>query len=157
MRGRRWTPSCSAGRGWSRSGPATSRGPWGVRAGASRGAGGDERAAGRAAAGAGARHPAGGDRELAENALGRELRELPPDLRGLPTALRSDLSGTTTRVGLARRFYNDAVRDTHALRRRRLTRLLRLHGSRPMPRFFDIDDRLEGASGGVDAAGRGVR
>lgn len=121
------------------------------------GAVGDERAARLAAAAAGARHPAGGDRELAENALGRELRELPPDLRGVPTALRSDLSGTTTRVGLARRFYNDAVRDTHALRRRRLTRLLRLHGSRPMPRFFDIDDRLEGASGGVDAAGRGVR
>src|SRR3954453_13676422 len=111
MRGRRWTPSCSAGGGWPRSWPA-----------ASRGAGGRERPPPGGAPAGGPRPPAGGDRELAENALGRELRELPPDLRGVPTALRSDLSGTTTRVGLARRFYNDAVRDIHALRRRRLTR-----------------------------------
>jgi hypothetical protein len=58
-------------------------------------------------------------------------------------------SGTGTRVALARRFYNDAVRDTQALRRRRLARLLRLHASRPMPRFFDIDDRLEAPTGGA--------
>jgi hypothetical protein len=46
-------------------------------------------------------------------------------------------------VGLARRFYNDAVRDTRALRRRRLARLLRLHARHPLPRYFDIDDGLE--------------
>jgi hypothetical protein len=56
-------------------------------------------------------------------------------------------------VGLARRFYNDAVRDTRALRRSRLARVLRLHGRRPLPRFFDIDDRLEQAAG----AGRPAR
>lgn len=94
-----------------------------------------------------ARHPVDGDRELAENALGRELRELPGDLRGVPTALRTDLEGTAIRVSLARRFYNDAVRDTRALRRARLSRVLRLHGRRPLPRFFDIDDRLEQAAG----------
>jgi hypothetical protein len=114
---------------------------------------GEERAAGLAALAADARAPGDGDRELAENALGRELRELPADLPGIPAALRSDLAGTATRVGLARRFYNDAVRDLRALRRRRLPRVLRLHGSRPLPRYFDIDDRLEGVATGVDGAG----
>jgi hypothetical protein len=89
---------------------------------------------------AGARTPASGDRELAENALGRELRELPAGLPGVPAALRADLAGTAARVQLARRFYNDAVRDTRELRRRRVSSLLRLHAARPLPRFFDIDD-----------------
>ncbi|RFU22653.1 LemA family protein [Geodermatophilus marinus] len=103
---------------------------------------GEERAARLAAAAAAARRPRSGDRELAENALGRRLRELPPDL-AVPAALRADLAGTATRIGLARRFYNDAVRDTHLLRQRRLPWLMRLHASRPLPRFFDIEDGLE--------------
>jgi hypothetical protein len=97
------------------------------------------------------------DRELAENVLGRELRELPAELPGVPTALHNDLVGTTTRVGLARRFYNDAVRDTRALRRGRLSLVLRLHGSRPLPRFFDIDDRLDDLGSPTDGAGRSGR
>jgi hypothetical protein len=100
-----------------------------------------------------ARVPGDGDRELAENLLGRELRELRVDLPGVPAALRADLDGTTTRVGLARRFYNDAVRDTRALRRNRLPRLLRLHASRPLPRYFDIDDRYDDLTGSPDGAG----
>ena len=115
-----------------------------------------ERAVRLAAAAAQARAPAGGDRELAENALGRELRELPTGLPGVPTALATDLRGTVTRLGLARRFYNDAVRDTRALRRRRLPRLLRLHARRPLPRFFDIDDALDQAMP-EPLAGRGGR
>lgn len=98
-----------------------------------------------------------GDREAAENALGRELRELPAQLPGLPEALQADLAGTSTRVVLARRFYNDAVRDTQALRGRRLPRVLRLHAGRPLPRFFDIDDRLGtpvGSSAGGPDPGR---
>jgi hypothetical protein len=110
-----------------------------------------------ALAAAAVRAPGDGDRELAENALGRELRELREELPGIPTALRADLSGTRTRVGLARRFYNDAVRDTAALRDRRLPRLMRLHGSRPLPRYFDIDDRLDGVIAGADGAGRSRR
>ena len=115
---------------------------------------GAERAAYLAAFAADARRPVDGDRELAENVLGRELRELPADLPGVPPALRTDLVGTTTRVALARRFYNDAVRDTAALRHRRLSRLMRLHASRPLPRYFDIDDRSGGVKRGADGAGR---
>jgi hypothetical protein len=113
---------------------------------------GEDRAPYLAAFAADARSPADGDRELAENLLGRELRELMRSLIGIPPALRTDLAGTTTRVGLARRFYNDAVRDTTALRTRRLPRLMRLHASRPMPRYFDIDDRWDGVV--ADGAGQ---
>jgi hypothetical protein len=108
-----------------------------------------------AAAAAGARAPQAGDRELAENALGRELRDLPGDL-DLPAALRADLAGTGTRLQLARRFYNDAVRDTRELRGRRLGRLMRVHARRPLPRFFDIDDGLAEGIGGTAAADRGA-
>ena len=110
------------------------------------GAVGEERAARLVAAAAEARTPVGGDREQAENALGRELRALPEDLPGLPASLRTDLDGTSVRVALARRFFNDAVRDTRSLRDGRLSRVLHLHGSRPLPRYFDIDDRLEQAA-----------
>ena len=112
---------------------------------------GEERAAYLAAFAADARAPVDGDRELAENILGRELRELPPALPGVPSELREGLAGTAARVGLARRFYNDAVRDTRALRRRRLPRLMRLRASTQLPRYFDIDERLDvldGTSGG---------
>ena len=114
---------------------------------------GEDRAAYLAAFAADARQPVDGDRELAENVLGRELRELPADLPSVPAALRTDLAGTTTRVALARRFYNDAVRDTRALRRGRLARVLRLHASRPLPRYFDIDVRLDGVPTGAGSIG----
>jgi hypothetical protein len=117
---------------------------------------GEGRAPYLAAFAADARAPADGDRELAENVLGHELRELGPDVARLPPALREDLAGTLDRVVLARRFYNDAVRDTRALRRRRLARLFRLHASRPLPRFFDIDDRLDGVPAGADGGGGGT-
>jgi hypothetical protein len=87
-----------------------------------------------AAAAAGARSPAAGDRAAAENALGRALRRVPAELQ-LPESADADV-----RVGLARRFYNDAVRDTRSLRAQRLARVLKLHGRRPLPRYFDIDD-----------------
>ena len=115
---------------------------------------GRERAGFLAAFAADASAPADGDREMAENLLGRELRDLALELTALPAALRSDLAGTATRVGLARRFYNDAVRDLRALRRHRYPRLLRLHASHPLPRFFDIDDRPGGVPSGAGGAGR---
>jgi hypothetical protein len=101
-----------------------------------------------------ARETPAGDRELAENVLGRELRALPPEVHGIPRALLADLAEAEARMGLARRFYNDAVRDTRALRRHRFPRVLRLHAGRPLPRYFDIDDRLVEVTSRADSAGQ---
>jgi hypothetical protein len=82
-------------------------------------------------------------REPVENAVGRaiaELLQLP-----LPAEFSAELHEAAARVRIARRFYNDAVRDTRALRDRRLPRLFRMAGRRAMPEYFDIDDSLPGA------------
>ena len=50
------------------------------------------------------------------------------------------LSDSTTRVQLARRFYNDAVSDTRALRTRPLVRILRLGGTAQLPNYFELAD-----------------
>jgi hypothetical protein len=61
-------------------------------------------------------------------------------------------------VQIARGFYNDAVRDTRALRRRRMPRVLHLAGRRGLPLFFDIDDTMpvptEAEYGGSGEGGR---
>jgi hypothetical protein len=98
---------------------------------------GADLAAALATAAAGARAPSAGDREAAENLLGRLLRRVPEPV------VAPELVDAGVRVALARRFYNDAVRDTRELRGRRPTRVLRLHARRPLPRFFDIDDGLD--------------
>ncbi|MEJ5996871.1 hypothetical protein [Corynebacterium sp. H130] len=43
-----------------------------------------------------------------------------------------------TRVQLAQRFYNDAVRDTRSLRLRPGVRAFRLGGTAPLPVFFEL-------------------
>ena len=78
-------------------------------------------------------------REAAENDLSRALHEIPAEAD--PQRL-ADLADAARRVALARRFYNDAVRDTVSLRRGRLPRLFRLGGRRPLPTFFEIDDTV---------------
>jgi hypothetical protein len=86
------------------------------------------------------------DRGAAENAVGRaliELAALPEQV--LPEA-DAELHEAAARVLIARRFYNDAVRDTRSLRARRLPRLFRMAGRRPMPEFFDIDDTVPSPS-----------
>ena len=78
-------------------------------------------------------------REAAENDLSRALHDIPAEV---DPALLGDLADAARRVALARRFYNDAVRDTVSLRRGRLPRLFRLGGRRPLPAFFEIDDTV---------------
>lgn len=58
------------------------------------------------------------------------------------------LSGAVHRVGLSRRFYNDAVRACRAVRRQRLVRLFGLAGHTELPRMCEMDDRVpEGLQG----------
>ena len=52
---------------------------------------------------------------------------------------------------LARRFHNDAARDTLALRERRPVRWLRLGGTAPLPTYFEIAERASRAVGPVAA------
>lgn len=79
-------------------------------------------------------------RQAAENAVGRAVIELTGARRPLPPEAERELREAAERVLIARRFYNDAVRDTRTLRARRMPRLLHLAGRREMPQFFDIDD-----------------
>jgi hypothetical protein len=81
-----------------------------------------------------------GDRQNAENAVGRAVVELVSGPAPLPPESDRELREAAERVLIARRFYNDAVRDTRTLRARRMPRLLRLAGRRGLPQFFDIDD-----------------
>lgn len=73
----------------------------------------------------------------AENDLSRALSNMPavsePDL-----AL--ELADAGERVLLARRFYNDAVRDTRALRAVWFTRVFRLAGRAALPVYFEISE-----------------
>jgi hypothetical protein len=96
------------------------------------------------------------ERQAAENAVGHMITRLAEVVEPLQPEAEAELREGAARVQVARRFYNDAVRDTRALRRRRLPRLLRLHARRPLPRFFDIDDALDQAMP-EPLAGRGGR
>lgn len=75
-------------------------------------------------------------REGAESALTRRLAVVDPAL--LAVDLHAELVDAEQLVILARRVHNDAVRDTLALRARRLVRWLRLAGTAPLPQYFDI-------------------
>ncbi|HEX5114360.1 MAG TPA: NUDIX domain-containing protein [Pseudonocardiaceae bacterium] len=76
------------------------------------------------------------DREAAESDLSRLLGDL--DRAAMPAALAEELADAEQRVVLARRVHNDAVRDTLALRTRRLVRWLRLAGTAAQPHYFEI-------------------
>lgn len=91
-----------------------------------------------ALAAAAERSPRSG-REAAENALSVELEHVDP--AALPVGLVAELADAETRVLLARRFHNDAVRDTLALRERRAVRWLRLGGTAPLPSYFEIAEQ----------------
>ncbi|KKC03920.1 NUDIX hydrolase, partial [Mycobacterium nebraskense] len=63
------------------------------------------------------------------------------DPASLPAGLIAELADAEARVLLARRFHNDAVRDTLALRERFLVRTLRLGGTASLPSYFEIVER----------------
>ena len=75
-------------------------------------------------------------REAAENELSAALAVVDP--ASLPVALVAELADAEARVLLARRFHNDAVRDTVALRERPAVRILRLGGTAALPTYFEI-------------------
>lgn len=78
-------------------------------------------------------------REACENELSAALAAVDP--ASLPSGLVAELADAEARVMLARRFHNDAVRDTLILRERRMVRLLRLGGRAPLPTYFEIAER----------------
>ena len=63
------------------------------------------------------------------------------DPASVPAGVIAELADAEARVVLARRFHNDAVRDTLALRERRLVRLFRLAGTAKLPTYFEIVER----------------
>lgn len=75
-------------------------------------------------------------REACENELSTALALVDPST--VPTALVAELADAEARVLLARRFHNDAVRDTLALRERPAVRWLRLGGRAALPSYFEI-------------------
>jgi len=85
-------------------------------------------------------------REAAENELSSALAQVDPS--ALPLALVAEVADAEARVLLARRFHNDAVRDTLALRERPLVRWLHLGGTAAMPTYFEIAERAAQQSGG---------
>jgi 8-oxo-dGTP pyrophosphatase MutT (NUDIX family) len=80
-----------------------------------------------------------GRREAAENDLSAALALVEPS--SIPLVLVAELADAEARVLLARRFHNDAVRDTLALRERPAVRLLRLGGTAALPTYFEIAER----------------
>ncbi|OBA59050.1 exopolyphosphatase [Mycobacterium sp. 1100029.7] len=78
-------------------------------------------------------------RENAENELSAALATVDP--AAVPAGLIAELTDSEARLLLARRFHNDAVRDTLALAERRPVRALRLGGTATLPSYFEIVER----------------
>jgi 8-oxo-dGTP pyrophosphatase MutT (NUDIX family) len=78
-------------------------------------------------------------RENAENELSAALATVDP--AALPAGLIAELADAEARLLLARRFHNDAVRDTLALAVRGPVRALRLGGTASLPSYFEIVER----------------
>jgi 8-oxo-dGTP pyrophosphatase MutT (NUDIX family) len=91
-------------------------------------------------------------RESCENELSAALTMVDP--ASLPAGLIAELADAEARVVLARRFHNDAVRDTLALAERPLVRAFRLGGTAALPSYFEIVERPHAlAHGGLSASG----
>ncbi len=96
------------------------------------------------------------DRPAMENRVSRAVAGVDDLALLLPAVAMIELSESAQRVVIARRFFNDAVRDTRTLRARRMPRLLHLAGHRELPLYFDIEDSTVDAPGVTDTreAGR---
>lgn len=92
-------------------------------------------------------------RENAENELSAALAVVDP--ASLPAGLIAELADAEARVVLARRFHNDAVRDTLALAERPLVRLFHLGGTAALPSYFEIVERPHAVAHG-DLGFKGV-
>lgn len=81
------------------------------------------------------------DRELAESALSRLLVDAVAVLGADPASADVVAAAVDAhlRVGFARSFHNDAVRDALVVRRRWIVRLMHLAGHAPRPAYFEID------------------
>lgn len=79
-------------------------------------------------------------REVAENRLSTVLAQVDPAEQ--PVGLIAELADAQARVTIARRFYNDSVRDARTLGARRMVRLLRLGGHSSLPEYFEISERV---------------
>ncbi|EFV14006.1 hypothetical protein [Segniliparus rugosus] len=83
------------------------------------------------------------DRERLESELSVCLGALGAEgTDALGEQLVEERADAEARVRFARSFYNEAVRDTLALRARSAVRLFKLAGSAPLPAYFEI---VEGA------------
>jgi hypothetical protein len=83
------------------------------------------------------------DREVVENALSRVLAEIAEHHREVflsPSPIASDVHDEALRATIARRFYNDTVRNTLVVRDRRAIRWLGLAGHAAHPTYFEMDD-----------------
>ena len=76
--------------------------------------------------------------EQTENDLTSALSVLPPESMG--PYLRAEATDVGDRLEMARRFYNDAVRDTRRLREKKVVSWFRLAGSAPMPEYIELVD-----------------
>jgi 8-oxo-dGTP pyrophosphatase MutT (NUDIX family) len=91
-------------------------------------------------------------REAAENELSAALALVDPG--ALPVALVAEMADAEARVLLGRRFHNDAVRDTLALRERPAVRFLRLGGTAALPTYFEIAEGGEASPREVGVVSR---
>lgn len=87
------------------------------------------------------------ERETAENKLSRALSMV--DIDSLRPQLVAELSDAEARVLIARRFHNDAVRDTLALRSRTWVKLFNLGGTAHLPTYFEIAERSKQSAAAV--------
>lgn len=77
------------------------------------------------------------ERNTSETQLAALLGRLTEGQRG---GLKEELADAEERVTLASQFYNDAVRDTRALRASWFTRFFRLAGHATLPEYFSDAD-----------------